>query len=453
MERRRNNQRQDMEVNMSTVLARNCDFTTDDCTLPVGRCIMTKGLGFTCVNLNSDNGLTELCTFKTDLIGTTPVSIGHGFYCIGRQIFKFGKTDALFEIPDETHLDGFGMRIWYQKIIQAISDTEVIHVRTTGSLMCFTLPDLIIRIYAVDEAGVVTVTEKTAKLSLSSMMTLCIYQGYLVLVNDFYDCLLVDYRTGTVVDRQDLPRHPRVQRNGVSLNLCFIDNGRKLGVFFKDNAKVNELAFQFDIVDGKIALTRLEYCADRIYRVARKTFSSVTRRNVICTAYQTVVQGLVHVNSSTKSINGRLEPTDEEFLIYVPTQTVLPIVGPKLNKNIVIRGVLTSCNGAYMAVMVSLQNMHNHHQLCIIDLKTGKTEHYFVNSMDVPSIVGYSQGNQAIIYNATVKCIPQVIQQPIFKERLNAMAVRLHALLFEQLPLEVVMNITDFVDHDIRKRL
>jgi hypothetical protein len=109
----------------------------------------------------------------------------------------------------------------------------------------------------------------------------------------------------------------------------------------------------------------------------------------------------------------------------------VPIVGPKLNKNIVIRGVLTSCDGAYMAVMVSVQNMHNPHQLTIIDLKTGKTEHYFVSSMDAPSIVGYSQGNRAIVYNATVKGIPQVVQQPIFRARLDQMSVRLRTLMFE----------------------
>ncbi len=438
---------------MSTVLAQDCDFTTDD-ALPVGKCIMTQGRKFTCVELDSDNGLTELCTFNTELIGnTSPESLGHGFYRFGRQIFKFGKTDLQFVIPDEIHRDGFGCRIWYQEIIQAISDTEVIHVRATGSLSNFTLPDLIIRIYAVDEAGAVTVTEKTAKLGLSSGMTLCIHRGYLVLVKDFDNCLLVDYRTCEIADSMDLPRNPRVQTNGGRLNIGFFDNGKNLGVFFMDNAKVNELVFQLDVVDGKITLTRLAYSADMICRVARKVFGSVNRFNVVCTAYQTVEQGLVHVNSPKMPIMGRRDTAEEEFLIYVPTQTVLPIVGPKLNKSIIIRGVLTSCDGAYMAVMVTVQTMRNPHQLTIIDLKTGKTEHYIVSAQGCPSIVGFSQGNHAIIYNATVKGIPQVIQQPIFRARLDQMSVRLRTLMFEQLPLEVVMNITDFVDHYIRKRL
>lgn len=440
-------------MSTATVVARDCTFTTVDSILPsqVGRYIMAKGPKLTCVELDSNNGLMELCTFNIELNCSELVSIGYGFCRFGRQIFKFGTEKVACEIPDEIHRDGFGCRIRYQELIQAISDTEVIHVRT-ADLTCWTLPDLIIRIYAIDGAGEVTMTEKTAKLHMSSMATLRIHQGYLVIFKDTDRCLLVDYRSATAVDMLCILPNALEQTNRGMLNIDCFDNGQKLGVFSMDNAKVNELVYQLDIVEGKFAMTKLVYNKVVVCRATMKVFGAVNRFNVACTAYK-VAPGLIHVNSPKKPIMGRRDPSEEEFLIYVPTQTVLPIVGPKLNKNFIIRGVLTSRDGAYMAVMVTVQTMRNPHQLTIIDLKTGKTEHYFVNSMDAPSIVGFLQGNQAIIYNATVKGIPQVIQQPIFRARLDQMSVRLRTLMFEQLPLEVVMNITDFVDHDIRKRL
>lgn len=61
---------------------------------------MAKGPTFTCVEMDSDNGLKVLCTLNTDHGNLGPVaSIGNGYFGIGRQIFKFGNPDAVCVLP------------------------------------------------------------------------------------------------------------------------------------------------------------------------------------------------------------------------------------------------------------------------------------------------------------------------------------------------------------------
>lgn len=443
-------------INTCAVLARNAAFTIGDRSLSNGsKGIMSTASGFAFAELDSDNGLRVLDGILNVESRDTPVSIGHGFYRFGRQIVKTGKMDTIFEIPEFVQLNGFGTRIWYTETIAAVSDALVMHVLTADTT-CWKLPDLIIRSYAVDEDGKVTMTEKTAKLNLSSFTNAYLHGGFLILHIDDR-CVLVDCETATVIDTVPVPRYPQPQYFGMTMQIKFIDNGcnsedRQLGVFFHNNSHVKELVYQVDIVDGKLGFVQLGIDKLIIYRAARKFFGAVNKLNISCTTYQ-VAKGIVHVNSPYQDIVGRYNPADEEFLLYIPTQTVLPIVGPKLEKDIELLGMLMSGDGVFVAVLTMVHNCINQYQLTVINTQTEKTEHFFVESSQRPVLACFTPGNSAILYTGYSMGTPRVVQQPIFKTRLDALAVRLHGLMFEQLPLEIVMNIADFVDGDNRKRL
>ena len=443
-------------INTCAVLARNAAFTIGDRSLSNGSMgIMDTASGFAFAELDSDNGLRVLDGILNVESRDTPVSIGHGFYRVGRQIAKSGKMDAIFEIPEFVQLNGFGTRMWYRETIAAVSDSVVMHVLTADTT-CWLIPDLIIRSYAVVEDGKVTMTEKTAKLYLSSFTYAYLHGGYLIL-NTCNTCSLVDYNTVTVIDTVDIPSHPIPDIFGKSEQLNFFDTGcisegRQLGVFFKSNSHVTELVFRADIVDGKLAFVHLSYGTRSICNAALKTFGAVNKMHVASTAYQ-VAKGIVHVNSPhQKTFSGFGQPSDE-FLFYVPTQTVLPIVGPKLKKDIELLGMLLSSDGVFVAVLVMVHNCTNQYQLTVINTQTNNTEHFFVEASQRPVLACFTPGNKAIAYTVDACRTPQVVQQPIFKTRLDALAVKLHGLMFEQLPLEIVMNIADFVDGDNRKRL
>jgi hypothetical protein len=444
-------------INTCAVLARNAVFTIGDRSLSNGsKGIIDTASGFAFAELDSDNGLRVLDGILNVESRDTPVSIGHGFYRFGRQIAKSGKMDAIFEIPEFVQLNGFGTRMWYRETIAAVSDSVVMHVLTADTT-CWLLPDLIIRSYTVDEDGKVTMTEKTAKLYLSSFTEAYLHGGYLIL-NTCNTCSLVDYNTVTVIDTVDNPSHPIPDIFGKSEQLNFFDTGcisegRQLGVFFKSNdAHVTELVFRVDIVDGKLAFVQLNVDKRSICKAALKTFGAVNKIHVASTAYQ-VAKDIVHVNSPHQDTIGRYGPTDEEFLFHMPTKTVLPIVGPKLKKDIELLGMLVSSDGVFVAVLVMVHNSINHYQLTVINTQTKKMEHFFVESSQRPVLACFTPGNKAIMYTADDRRTPRVVQQPIFKTRLDALAVKLHGLMFEQLPLEIVMNIADFVDCDNRKRL
>ena len=461
---------------MSTVLARDCTFTTDDSFLPAGRGIMATGSTFTCVEMDSDNGQEVLCTLNTkDGVSAPALSIGHGLYRIGDQIFRFGVValgclvgdcmqspctinrhptvkDAIFNVPEVVHYDGFGKRIRYTSMIRALSGTSVIQVLTT-SLMCSLLPDTIIRIYAVDEAGVATMTEKSARLRLESSMTeTTFHNDYLILHGGLTSSwLLVDYRTATIIDRMDPP-----VRNGPTILGCKIpfiariDNGRQMGVFFQNNKRVSELVQLIDIVDGKFTVPSAAIASKTVYAAITRAFPGVKlKHHVYFSAYQ-VGPGIYHVNSPNREILGTRDSHEEEFLIHVPTQTVLPLSGQKLNKDIKVLEILTSNDGRYIAVLVYAFNAGYNHQVSVIDTKTRQTDHFCIDTVIPPSLKYFSKANRSIVYSSAVYSGYRIVQQPIFGARIDVIAGRLYDILLGQLPMEIVLNIADFVARNKR---
>lgn len=443
----------DMTMNMSSgclntcsVLART-DFITGDGSLQTGEAIIYTGTTFNYVKL--DNGLMALeGALNVGQADGRLKSIGHGFYGFGNKIFKFGKTNAIFEIASyiqegaPRHFPG------YSAMTAAVSDTQVINVLTSSFLEGSKIPDLIIRMYEVDDAENVTMTEKTAKLNLSVGTDVYFHNGYIVLYDSFDGCFLVDCRTANVLEQLSLPQHP----HGVSgcwPELGFFDNGRHLGVFFRDNITgVKKLVYQVNIVEGKFEFVHLSYDANLICRGARKAFGNANRVNIKGSICQ-IENGLMHVNAPAEELlinDGR----NDEFLFYYPTRSVLPIVGPRLDKDISVHGMLVSNDDAFVAVLVTVNSTRTH-QLSIINTQSRGIEHFFINSTSTPALCCFSTENTAIVYTSVVGGTLLVVQQPIFRARLDALAVKLHGLMFGQLPLEIVMSIADYVDHDHRK--
>ncbi len=165
------------------------------------------------------------------------------------------------------------------------------------------------------------------------------------------------------------------------------------------------------------------------------------------------VANILHVNSPKVFNLGRAESHEQEALIYVPTGTALPIVGSRMNKDIEIQSTLTSIDGSCMAIAVTTASDYHRVQLVVIDTKTGKMERFSVGSCSWLTLMHFSATNREIVYKKVDSDGNlSLVRQQIMRARQDTIANKLYGLMFGQLPIELAINISEFVIHDIDKR-
>jgi len=460
--------------------------TTDDSCLPAMAGIMAKGSSFTCVEMDSDNnGLKVLCTLNTDNGNTGPViAIGNGYFGIGRQIFKFGVTDAVCVL---------GVDIKKTSITRIVRNTDGMDIIVHAS-MCE--PDysedesqdedpqsgidydyengIVIRHFRLDGALIAEMfCEQTNGVMISKMV---FWKNHIVVSTYEGPWIAIDILSGKV-SRTYQPQAHGYENSSFKLEV--IDDGKKMAVFYGNNWEyydesqecdevesepVVRLLAMLDIADdGKLVETgRPSLSEGECTRIVKKAFNISGRYRMGYSVSQFLyMPDFLHLNRSMRGgiryVNTSVlgyQPTDkDEVLIHVPTRTVLPILGSDKHKDITIHDSKVSANGNYMALLVSAKDgFDTRLQICTLNLRNGKAENATIECFGhydhhiKAKLHGFVSGNKAIMYSRTnADGIDTLVMQPIFNGVLDCKAADLFRTFDGALPLEIVRHIVNFM--------
>lgn len=426
-----------MEAAASTLI-KGC-YVADDSLLRNRGIISSKGT-YTFVNLengldsDSDKG-TVICTLEGITKGFTQVvSLGHGLFGIGNQIYKFGMSNALCTIRSAK-----GNCIW-QHINRALSETEFI----TVDMEPYNINNIIVRYYTI--CGNIATCDREMKTNFPDDHTtfnVQFFKDHILVINSRDICIAIDSRTCAVSDTLDLASNNNGHRFGTVYNCKFIENGKVFGIYSSTCTCPEPLLLgTLDIVGGKLVFTNAKWEMPALASSIKKAYKVKSVRNWTIACSFMTVPNIIHMNSWKMSSTS----SEEEALVYLPTGTVLPITGKKINKNIEIIDMLTSTDGKCIALLVTTGGNREDVQLCMIETRTGKTENYVIRDAKSVILEYFTTGNKAIVYYKQDKngnrC---VMQQPIFSGRVDIIANKLDLVLNQQLPFEVVLNIAAFL--------
>jgi hypothetical protein len=211
----------------------------------------------------------------------------------------------------------------------------------------------------------------------------------------------------------------------------------------------HSLKATLDIVDGKFVITLVEYDVKQTRSALMKAYNGRKFNNWVCLSNR-ISPTIIHINSLDRY---KLMPSDlkvasdEEALVHLPTSTVLPIAGKQMKKNINVIDMLESADGKYIALLVKTNYDYSNVQLCVLETQTGKTEHYYIRDVNTVRLEYFGNGNKTIVYSKNIckGATSFVMSQPIFKGRIDGIAIKLYSILNQRVPLEVFMNIAGFM--------
>ena len=438
---------------------------------------MAKGSTFTCVEMDSDNGLNELnelCSLNTDIGNKGPVTaIGNGYFRIGSQIFKFGVADAVCKLPMDIEEPGV------TRLIQG-ADSVIIHASAC-------IPDyardedyvyegsVVIRHFNLDGTQVLKLTCQLANEDMISNMVF--WKNHIVVSTCEGPWSVIDCMTGNVTHSYKPVAH---EHGNMSFSLKVIDHGRQLAVFYGETREyydesqecdeidcepVVRLLATLDIVDGKLVETGRPNNSDAVCSlVVEKAFNIKGRyRRGFSSTRFVCMPDILHMNRTmfpmmkcvnTSVLGYNFIPTEnDEVLVYMPTCTVLPIRGSDKHKDITIIDSMVSADGNFMVMLVTAQDgFDTRLQICALNLRTGNAENATVarfghyDHQVTAKLHGFVYENKAVMYSRTnADDIDSLVKQPIFNGVLDCKADELFRKFGATLPLEIVRHIVSFM--------
>lgn len=481
-------------------------FTTDD-SLPKGSGIKDNNGVYTCVHaINSEQ--IEFCTLDTTANTSEPVvSIGNGYFGIGNRLFEFGMEQPVCELEANIinskkqfirSIDACTFAHIIVKDSDFVEDSQI-SLTNDSSISSYLPTDkweyweddfdyntssngfissvkIVVQTYYLDKSTKLLSLIDDQTYDLTShfvdhyyIYDIIVFKDYLILSSGS-PAYLFDWRTGKILDRILVPCN-----NEVSSVLRYDARENRLGLYqgnvhYRSHIEdyeyepVTKLVRIIDVVDGKFVLSALD---------------NSTRKQIVKTTFKASDHDLTHldsffckkdiliINSNTlfnlfSSISP--EPASmvfaikDEALIYTPTCTIIPTIGYRSNKRIEIKSTLVSEDGQFLAILTDSYWRDNNNvlQISVIQTATGKTEQFVVSEQfdmneyedTKPRITleYFSSNNSALVYSLRTITGSVLISQPIFNSRLRAESVILYNLMFQQLPLEVVYQITEFME-------
>ncbi len=444
-----------------------------------------------------------------------PVSLGNGYFGVGKWIFKYGESKRICK---------------FQKLIHANTDGAFItRFHENGNLVHITINglnqnyfgdksnEIVIRIYELDMVNRTArcISKKLIILPADqkiydyqySVSNAIYYKDHLIVktynfIEGKYLSIYTLINTITAERTDGLsPNSPVVDYNNhiniylgkkSSTKISFIDNTGSLGLFYGEYYRGTykeedddceppvKLHGIIDVEDGKFELKKVEiddYYPKRL--IIEKAFGVRDGNFAASSAYlcadnilqvnRVLYNGMRHV----RSMPPNYKPTiNDEVLIYVPTCTVLPIVGYKKHKDVTIRSLLRSPDGAYLALAVEATDFAvKRLQICVINTTSGEVDHFMITDITSDDIKSYikllyfTDGNTGIVYNIirdyefnecntivnksmSVHYLKSmsVHYQPIFKARLACLAIKLNQLADNLLPSDVMFHVAEHVE-------
>jgi hypothetical protein len=404
-----------------------------------------------------------------------PVAIGHEYFAIGKEIYKFGQVEPVCMARDPVVSGTQG-----HHITRILENGNILEIKRhgLGRMSQYTESFAIhFQHFQIIDGELKQLPEVFTRLeSMSVYFDMFYLKGYVVVHKDIDRYLLIECTNGTTIDTV---YGPNIVQTRV------ISGGDKLGIFthpspvydydYDDFSDIYlRLDGTLDVLEGKFLHQSFDNKKRTIHPYIRKVYELNANDRFIWSDSYIVAENIMVVNfrlfcclaaddatpaHSHPSECGLLKTKhrDSYGLIYMPTSTVIrlrdrPLFGKALSDTPKILESHMSHDKRILALVVqsseAIRTPTKNQQIVVIDTVTGQGEIAFSVSFGTESALQADNIPEVLNLNTTAvvfKIFGQVIQQPIFQARKDIIATKLYDMARGSVPLELMRQVTAYL--------